>query len=64
MRYQYKCENCNKEFELVISIKNSSRVLVVCPHCNSLEVIRKWNVPFIKFTGSGFYKTDNNMGEE
>jgi putative FmdB family regulatory protein len=35
--YDYKCKNCNKEFELVLTFAEREQ-LVTCPHCGSTDV--------------------------
>ncbi len=46
--YEYQCENCNKVFEIIASIKEKDKGLEVsCPECKSLKVFqifRKINI--------------------
>lgn len=37
--YEYKCLNCDKEFELLVSYKDFDKVMY-CPKCNSKDVER------------------------
>lgn len=55
--YEYKCENCNYEFEALQSIKDEP--LKKCPNCgkNKLKKLISGGGGLI-FKGSGFYQTD------
>lgn len=55
--YEYKCDNCNHEFEIMQSIKEDS--LTKCPKCgkNKLRKIISGGAGVI-FKGTGFYLTD------
>ena len=55
--YEYKCENCNYEFEALQSMKDEP--LRKCPNCgkNKLKKLISGGAGFI-FKGSGFYQTD------
>ncbi len=46
--YEYRCRKCQKEFSLVMSIKEHDRGLVVCPHCQSPEVVQQYSAFFVK----------------
>ena len=54
--YQYKCEKCDKEFELKKSFDDDSNH-VTCPKCGK-SAKRVFIPPAIIFKGSGFYVTD------
>jgi putative FmdB family regulatory protein len=55
--YQYRCDKCKKEFDIIQKI--TEEPLCACPECASLGIKR---VPSrevsIQFKGTGFYKTD------
>jgi putative FmdB family regulatory protein len=55
--YEYKCDNCDYEFERFQSIK--ARPLRKCPRCgrNALSRLIGTGAGII-FKGSGFYETD------
>ena len=54
--YEYKCLNCNHQFEVFQSIKDDA--LSVCPECNGkLRRLISGGSGFI-LKGSGFYQTD------
>jgi putative FmdB family regulatory protein len=54
--YEYYCDDCNFDFELLQSIK--SEPFSNCPKCNK-KLERKISAPAgIVFKGSGFYITD------
>ncbi|MFA5405710.1 MAG: zinc ribbon domain-containing protein [Ignavibacteria bacterium] len=55
--YEYKCDNCNHEFEVMQSIKDEP--LKKCPNCgkSKLKKLISGGAGVI-FKGSGFYQTD------
>jgi putative FmdB family regulatory protein len=55
--YEYKCESCNHEFEVMQSMKDEP--LKKCPNCgkNKLKKLVSGGAGLI-FKGSGFYLTD------
>jgi len=55
--YEYKCENCNYEFEIMQSIKDDA--LTKCPECGKkkLKKVISGGAGVI-FKGTGFYQTD------
>ena len=55
--YEYKCDNCDHEFERFQSI--TARPLRKCPECGKNKVNRLIGMGAgIIFKGSGFYETD------
>jgi len=55
--YEYRCDNCQHEFEQFQSIK--ARPVRKCPECGKLGVQRLIGAGAgIIFKGSGFYQTD------
>ena len=58
MRYNYKCENCQYEFEIVLPIDCLATTKIHCPNCYSDDVKKKYNLFTLIFKGDGFYKTD------
>ena len=37
--YTYKCNNCRKDFELLVGVNQESAELI-CPYCKSKDLIR------------------------
>lgn len=55
--YEYRCDNCDHEFELFQSI--TAKPLRKCPECGKNKVNRLIGTGAgIIFKGSGFYETD------
>ena len=55
--YDYRCNNCEHEFELFQSMKDS--VKKKCPECGKLALERLIGLGAgVIFKGSGFYETD------
>lgn len=46
--YDFKCKKCNKEFSLVLTIKEHDEKGFKCPHCNSTEVEQQYSTFFAK----------------
>ncbi len=36
--YEFKCEKCNENFSLTMSIKEREKAEITCPKCKSKEV--------------------------
>ena len=64
--YNYRCTNCNIEFEKIMSLKDryENKVLVICPSCGSEE--NNIMVARTSFTlkGEGWYKDGYKSKEE
>jgi putative regulatory protein, FmdB family len=57
--YDYKCSNCNKEFEEMQSFSDAP--ITDCPYCKAKGTVKKVIAePAVLFKGSGFYCTDNH----
>ncbi len=54
--YQYACNACSHEFEVVQSFSDDS--LTTCPECDG-EIRKIYSAVGVVFKGSGFYKTDS-----
>lgn len=54
--YEYRCRNCNHQFEVQQSFSDDA--LTVCPECQG-ELRKVFNPVGISFKGSGFYKNDS-----
>jgi len=55
--YDYRCNNCNHEFELFQSMKDSPKRK--CPECGQLKLERLIGTGgAVIFKGGGFYETD------
>ena len=60
--YQYECDNCDYNFEILQSIKD--RKLKKCPKCGAFKLFRLIGAGVgIIFKGSGFYETDYKKKE-
>jgi putative FmdB family regulatory protein len=57
MMYDYKCETCKSELTIERSIHAEANA-PICFDCHT-PMDRVYGVGGIKFTGSGFYSTDN-----
>lgn len=56
--YDYKCTNCDKQFELMQSF--SDEPIKDCPYCHGKNTVHKViSEPAVVFKGSGFYCTDS-----
>ena len=55
--YRYKCENCETEFEKLISMKDrySKEVEIICPNCGSSNVQSIIHKPSFSLKGGGWY---------
>jgi putative FmdB family regulatory protein len=36
--YEYLCENCQKEFSMILSFSEHEKGDIICPECNSKQV--------------------------
>ena len=57
--YQYRCRNCNHEFE--VKQRMSDDPLTACPVCEG-SIRRVVSPVSVVFKGSGFYVTDHRSG--
>jgi putative FmdB family regulatory protein len=57
MMYDYKCDTCKSELTVERSIHAEANA-PICFDCHT-PMDRVYGVGGIKFTGSGFYSTDN-----
>ena len=57
-RYTYRCGK-GHEFEVTRRLDRDSKMRCPIDKCKSKKFSRKYEVPFIRFSGKGFYKTDN-----
>ena len=42
--YEYRCRNCEKEFELIVRSASTP----ACPHCKSADLERRVSLPAVK----------------
>lgn len=60
--YEYRCSNCQHQFEELQSIKDAPKK--VCPKCRKHKLVRLIGAGGgILFKGSGFYQTDYRSNE-
>jgi putative FmdB family regulatory protein len=46
--YEYRCEKCQAIFEIVQSMAEHERGKVVCPHCQSKQIVQQFSSFFAK----------------
>lgn len=46
--YDFICKDCNKEFSLVLTIKEHDEKGFTCPHCNSKKVEQQLSTFYAK----------------
>jgi putative FmdB family regulatory protein len=51
--YEYLCENCKKEFEVMLSITERTKASVKCPGCGSNKVSPQMTVFSAKTSRKG-----------
>ncbi len=44
--YEFTCRDCQKTFEIVRPVSESSSVNVTCTHCGSAKVERIWSAVY------------------
>lgn len=58
MIYPYLCKDCNKYFEVSMTIHEYNSQDMVCPHCTSANVKRTYKTPTtVIYNGEGFTKS-------
>ena len=60
--YEFVCQDCGHEFELIQSF--SDNAAPQCPICHSEQVMRRVGRPAIHFKGSGWYITDSKKASK
>jgi len=60
--YEFVCQDCGHEFELIQSFSDAS--IPQCPVCHSEGVMRRVGRPAIHFKGSGWYITDSKKASK
>ena len=60
--YEYKCQACQKEFEVLRKI--SDEPLTDCPQCNEPALKKKVSAAAFRLKGSGWYETDFKTGNK
>jgi len=58
--YEYRCHQCNKEFEVWQKI--TEEAVHTCPHCNGSNVQRLISSTSFQLKGTGWYITDYGRG--
>lgn len=59
--YDYVCPDCHQKFDTPSSYGQET---ATCPNCASTaQRSHSFTVPTVRFTGSGFYTTDNRRGD-
>ena len=61
--YEYKCTKCNKVFERIISVADSSKA-VFCDCSPKAKAKKIISAPSFRLEGSGWYETDFKTGNK
>jgi putative FmdB family regulatory protein len=60
--YDYKCSNCEHQFELIQ--KFSDQPAKVCPECSKKSIQKLVSAPSFRLKGGGWYETDFKTGDK
>jgi len=60
--YDYKCSNCEHQFELIQ--KFSDQPAEVCPECSKKSIQKLVSAPSFRLKGGGWYETDFKTGDK
>jgi putative FmdB family regulatory protein len=52
--YVFKCNQCKKEFSLILKINEQKNI--ICPCCNSADVLKKYFPVSVHYKAKGFTK--------
>jgi len=55
--FNYYCTQCDKTTEILQ--RQGEPSITNCPECKSPTLIKKITVPYFRFSGSGYYETDD-----
>ena len=58
--YDYKCSNCEHQFELIQ--KFSDQPAEICPQCSQKSIQKLVSAPSFRLKGGGWYETDFKTG--
>ena len=61
--YEYKCTKCDKVFERIISVADSSKA-VFCDCSPKAKAKKIISAPSFRLEGSGWYETDFKTGKK
>ena len=61
--YEYKCIKCDKVFERIVSVADSSKT-VFCDCSPNAKAKRIISAPSFRLEGSGWYETDFKTGNK
>jgi len=56
-RYDFTCTKCTHAVEVNVSINDIEKHEQKCEKCGA-DMQRLFNMPFVKYVGPGFYKTE------
>jgi putative FmdB family regulatory protein len=63
VKYDYKCKECGKVFEVESLMRDLGYTEFPCPKCKSPKTHRIiTSAPQVQFKGPGFYSSDNKKG--
>lgn len=57
--YDFKCHDCNHQFEHLALKAPKEPLELACPMCDSKKTQKLLSAPNVQFKGSGFYVTDS-----
>ncbi len=60
--YEYQCQSCGHEFEILQKVSDSP--LTQCPECQQDSLQKKISAAGFRLKGSGWYETDFKKGSE
>ena len=60
--YEYQCQDCNKELEVLQKISDSP--LQDCPACGKPRLKKKVSAAAFRLKGGGWYETDFKTGDK
>ncbi len=46
--YEYRCQDCGKEFSVVMTMTEHDRGRVACPFCKGKEVVQQFSLFYAK----------------
>ena len=58
--YDYKCSNCEHQFELIQKFSDQSAE--ICPQCSQKSAQKLVSAPSFRLKGGGWYETDFKTG--
>jgi len=60
--YEYKCDKCDHQFEILQKINDEPAK--ICPQCNANRLRKLVSAAAFKLKGTGWYETDFKTGKK